>query len=318
MRASQHSLPEYSTSMRPVFRDPVHQDHFDRFGWVKVPFLSSDEIRNIECRSRDIVSNFPDGFNVTILMSQKIKAATYEIVRSVFRPHIDALLQVDYRMISSSIIGKSGYGKGNLPLHQHLNFMDETKSLPQLIIWCPLIDTDESNGNLHVVSGTHRLPRFPRAHTEVEVLSTSLYSAACWRLFNERIEAVPAKAGEAIVFDNSLLHGSPPILSDKTRIAVSTVLVPVEMVPLMYFPEEDGRLAICAIDEDYLLEHPLNGEKPDTLLGYIDMPNLDGLEKQVFQALGMEPPETSSQQTSDVIGKTGIFSWMKRFLTSGG
>lgn len=151
-------------------------------------------------------------------MSTEIKAATHEILKSVFAPRLNALLQIDYRMITSSLLGKSGYGKGDLPLHQHFNFMDETKYLPALVVWCPLVDTDESNGNLHVVSGTHRLPKFPRAYTETEK-SDLHYSAACWRIFNDRAEAVPAKAGEAIVMDNSLIHGSPPILSDKTRIA---------------------------------------------------------------------------------------------------
>lgn len=52
-------------------------------------------------------------------------------------------------------------------------------------------------------------------------------------------------------------------------------LLPAEAVPLMYFPEEDGRIALCGVDEAYFLENnPLHGNKPTQLLGYIDMPNL--------------------------------------------
>jgi len=278
--------------MRPVFRDPVYQEHFDRFGWVKVAFLSADDLSEIDRLTREKVSTCSDGLSITFVMSDEIKAATADIIKSVFRPRITELVH-DYRLITTSLINKSGKGKGEVKLHQHFCIMDETIGLPNLNIWCPLVDTDSSNGNLKVVSGTHRIPRFARPHSSDPF---PYYSLSCWQLFEQCAEAVPAKAGEAIVFDNSLIHGSPPSLIDDNRTVALAGIIPKEADTIMYFAEDDGRLSIRTVNEKYLMGDPMYGAKPATILGYTDMPSIHELEQKVFEILGVAPPSARLQE----------------------
>lgn len=299
--------------MRPIFRDDAYQDHLDRFGWVKFPFLSDAEVNELLVRSREIVPTFAEGFKATFHMSPEVKAAVADTIKSAFAPRIANLLLGDYRTISTTLFSKKGIGKGEIPMHQHISYTDEANGVSAYTVWVPLVDTDESNGNLHVVSGTHRLRKFPRA---VYLTSDDLdyYSPACWRLFEERSQAVPMKAGEALVFENSLLHGSPPSRTDDMRIVAAAVIVPIEAETFMYSRAEDGRLAICALEEVVAPDlHDQQSKDPERVLGYVEVPDLDGLEEQVFLALDAEPP-THRNQAPVKAGKEGISGWARRIL----
>ena len=89
-------------------------------------------------------------------------------------------------------------------------------------LWLPLVDVDEVNGCLRLVPGSHRLGALPvRVH---DALNTR-------RNANETLEidgleailarhaalAVPAAAGDALVFHTFLLHRSQPNRSQATR-----------------------------------------------------------------------------------------------------
>ena len=269
--------------MRNVLRDPDYQSHFARHGWVKVPFLSTHEVQSLDRSFSSIASRFGQGWNATILMDDtELRAISAEMIRPVFAPRIREVLQ-DYTPFSHNFITKGSSEESILKYHTHSSFVDETMGFVTVSVFCPLVDTDLINGNLRVVSGTHRLPRFPRP-LQADYDPYKDY----WRLFEERSEAVPTKIGEAIIFDNMLIHGSPPNRSPNMRVVASTVANPREAESILYFLDEDGKLSVCPFDEDYLIRNNIMTSRPIEVRERINFSPVDDLGPQIYEVLGLE------------------------------
>jgi hypothetical protein len=87
-----------------------------------------------------------------------------------------------------------------------------TEHLRIVTVWMPLVDTDERNGCLRLIPGSHRWGMHAgardgdgnmRAHADVEARCPAV--------------SVPAQRGTCILFDNLVFHGSGPNLSDRVR-----------------------------------------------------------------------------------------------------
>lgn len=92
-----------------------------------------------------------------------------------------------------------------------------------LAIWSPLVDVSAGNRNLIAAAGTHRQPLYSRLVND----SDQPY-AAFQKVLDQHVQHIPAKAGEAIIFDNALCHGSETNLTDKIRPVASAMAGPGE------------------------------------------------------------------------------------------
>ncbi len=113
--------------------------------------------------------------------------------------HQQFVTKLPERDASSSEISfhqDNGYGRLEPPL--------------DLTVWVALVDTDERNGCLWVVPGSHRLGLVEHGRAAVNPV---LREAAA----QERAVALPLRAGEAVAFSGLTLHRSGPNLSDAAR-----------------------------------------------------------------------------------------------------
>jgi ectoine hydroxylase-related dioxygenase (phytanoyl-CoA dioxygenase family) len=90
----------------------------------------------------------------------------------------------------------NGYGRLEPPL--------------DLTVWVALVDTDERNGCLWVVPGSHRLGLLPHDGSAVNPLLRETPVA-------DRAVALPLAAGEGVAFSGMTLHRSGPNLSQAAR-----------------------------------------------------------------------------------------------------
>jgi ectoine hydroxylase-related dioxygenase (phytanoyl-CoA dioxygenase family) len=157
------------------------------------------------------------------------------------------VLLAGQRPFMAAFISK-GRGGGNVGLHPDWTYVDERAHRAR-VFWCALQDTDESNGAMVVVPGSHRTMRglrgsgeFPSAVSEVE--------DALWA---SEVVTVPLRAGEALVWDAALLHGSWPNTTAEPRAAAAIAVVPAT-APLVHFQVEPGaELAGYAVDEHWFV-----------------------------------------------------------------
>lgn len=103
-----------------------------------------------------------------------------------------------------------------LRLHQHPPMLLDTFAR-YVLSWCSLIDTDVNNGCLLVIPRSHSLYR------QIEVPGEEPFFISYEAELIEKFgKPLPLKAGEAVYFDNLLLHGSYSNALSATRPAILT------------------------------------------------------------------------------------------------
>lgn len=129
-------------------------------------------------------------------------------------PHIAALVAVigpDVCLTHQQFVTKlpdTGEQRSDIPMHQDGGY-GELEPPTDVTIWLPLVDTDERNGGLRLVPGSH-------AQGPVEHQSAAVNPALREAPAGESI-ALALAAGEAVAFSGLLLHGSGPNRSDRER-----------------------------------------------------------------------------------------------------
>ena len=96
-----------------------------------------------------------------------------------------------------------------LPMHQEI-FGQMSKSL--VTLWCPLTNVSKYNGTLNLIPGSHKDGVLK--HTFYKV-NGKKYHGVQKTLFDEKIISLKLKAGDAVLFDPYLIHGSGKIIQIK-------------------------------------------------------------------------------------------------------
>lgn len=152
----------------------------------------------------------------------------------------------DHRAFMSSFLLKWPTDDSQLDLHADWSYVDERR-WRTLAVWIPLVDTgpDHDNGTLMVVPGSHRLVRSWRG------TSTPPWYGPGEAGFTRAAIPVAAPAGHAVIFDNRLLHYSPPNRSTELRPVLAGALAPSDVPLIHVVGDGDGGGRILAVDDDF-------------------------------------------------------------------
>lgn len=129
---------------------------------------------------------------------------------------VGAALRVGIRDGSPKYTGmilKKAHG-AQLDLHLHPPMLPDPFARA-VMFWCSLEDCDIADGCLFVIPRSHHLYRTIMIHDE-----RPFFHHYAGKLAAKHARPVPVKAGEAIYFDNRLLHGSYPNLRSVSRLSV--------------------------------------------------------------------------------------------------
>ncbi len=66
-----------------------------------------------------------------------------------------------------------------------------------------------------------------------------------------RMEVVEVKAGEALLFNQRLVHFSPPNTSEEIRYSIISSLIPSEADALLYYKEQDDSISVFKMKDDF-------------------------------------------------------------------
>jgi ectoine hydroxylase-related dioxygenase (phytanoyl-CoA dioxygenase family) len=92
--------------------------------------------------------------------------------------------------------------RSDIPFHQDNGYGQLDPPL-DVTVWVALVDTDERNGCLWIVPGSHRAGLLDHGKAELNPLLRETHVEA-------RAIALPMRAGEAVAFDGFTLHRSGP------------------------------------------------------------------------------------------------------------
>lgn len=217
-----------------VFLSAEDADRLSKDGVIKISLLDETALSKIislykSANQSGQPSSFFDGIHMTIWdQNTEYKTAIRENLEQLLMPYFDKYF-TNYRAISQQFIVKLPGNNTTFPVHQDWSIVNE-RDYFSLNIWIPLHDVDETNGAMWIVKGSHRLDQpvrgagslFPNYFPLLEEMKPYMTS-------------FPMKAGEALIFYHSTIHGSPQNLSNEPRLTVQVSLLPKEAPMEIYF-----------------------------------------------------------------------------------
>lgn len=247
----------------PVLVDLGRQWAFERDGYVIAETLTSRDVTRLSDIFTRVRGHHTGGFSATILDADDgHRADVHAAVSAVLVPALAGVLR-GYRLVCGGFAVKQPDERSRMPWHQDISLVPPA-SRPALSVWVPLIDVDAENGCLSLIPGSHRWHRAPRAPGTPFVWRSRL------RELEASARAVPMRAGEVLVMDNALFHGSAPNRGDRVRPVAAAPFTPVE-APLVYYHRVEAapgsrvvRLECFQVDAGFYLTHRL-GTRPANL-----------------------------------------------------
>lgn len=288
---------DFKNSNSKVFKDQQLQDQLDREGFVIIPFYTPDEIERLRKFYYDITSENKEGFQPTtyfIDIDYRIKAS--KEIRSVGVPHIEEYME-NFKVFMGSYIVKHADHNSELGVHQDMTLVDESKFMG-INIWAPLCDTNDRNGVLHLIPGSHRLFPTYRNHNIGNIYDDY------HKEIKEYMQPMYMKAGQAIVFDNSIVHYSPINRSKDDRIATNIFVTHKDAtITICYQDNEKGQIELFEQEDTFFTEYQQFGDAGSEL------------RPQIGKSIGFkdfEVPVLTPQLLLEKYGKPRSRNWLAK------
>ncbi len=242
-------------TMPSIFQDAELDVQFDRDGYVRVPMLGPSEVAQLR-EAFEKVGDPQAGFFCSVQgLTTEARRYIYETITVVLQPHLERLLR-DYSFCVSSYMSKAAADPNSrLAMHQDWSFASEPEHRA-VHFWVPLSDVGIDNGCLAVVPGSHKLSLPRRSYAE-----QSRFAGVLPLLVERYTVELPMPAGEAVLFDGGLVHGSRPNRLAEVRVAATAISVPTaDRVTHCYQPAPDT-LEIFEVPAEFFWSYQI-GERP--------------------------------------------------------
>ena len=215
-----------------IFKNKNYQEQFDEQGFVTVPFIDKNTVKNLNTIYKTLYPNGVEGFfSTTFANNVSHREKVNNSIREECLDRFNSLF-VDYKIFFSSFIVKAPGEKSELIMHQDMTLVDENQ-YAGINIWCPLIDLNSNNGAIEVLPKSHRFFKTYRGSSIPDIYDNVVKEV--------KSILIPQylKAGEAIIFDQSIIHYSPPNLSATERPVINT-----------FVAHKDAKIKICYWDKE--------------------------------------------------------------------
>jgi hypothetical protein len=217
-----------------LLREKALQEKLRKDGFVVVPFLDAAEVKQLNDfytsvhKGQEPPAFFEDIHMTTWCSDAPYKKQVSDELMSIFSRATERYFQ-NYRRLNNVFIVKRSGKQTTFKVHQDWSIVDETK-FESVNVWIPLHDVDENSGALWVLKGSHSINRKVRGAGYLFPDYGAYYTE-----LEKKAISVKLKAGEAIVFYHSVIHGSPPNLADEHRRAACFSVIPKEAPLCIYF-----------------------------------------------------------------------------------
>ena len=231
------------TVIRQAFRDPGLQAQFERDGFVAIPLLDEGEVDALKSAAAQLLPekppiNDPQRTAYISYFDLELRERASDLIQSFVAQRLAAILE-GYRPFYSTFFYKHA-GAGEVPLHQHSPYVADFRETV-INCWCPLVDCDETGGTLQLVPKSHQLLR------HVQTPHTPQYwDAFLDRLRERHLSTIDTAAGHAILFEDSIPHGSTPNERPVSRLATLTTLIPEDATPAFFVGRGENANAYAA------------------------------------------------------------------------
>ncbi len=231
-----------------IFKDETLQKQFDEIGFVKIALLNSPEVEKLrqlfsvyypDPSANFYSSSYEDDYLVKKKMSDEIGAIMVPNLEKIF---------IDYTWFGSAFLSKGNGSRSEMPMHQDWTIVDENKFLA-MNIWTPLQDTNEENGTIEVIEGSHRW------HNALRAPTLPFYFDGYQHVLKSKLTPLSAKGGEAVVLNQAIIHYSKPNLSKDVRIAITSGIKTKDAPMLFHYWDKNkpDHIEMFKQEDDFLI-----------------------------------------------------------------
>lgn len=218
---------------RAVFRDSTLQKQFEQKGYVVVPLLEKQDVEYLlSILETQNLQNDNGFFTTTWVTDTAVRLDTNDILKQKLSASLDKFL-LDFRYHYGNYFIKKPGETSHCHAHQDWAFVEEPL-YTSVTVWCALMDMTAENGCLRVLKGSQGINNYIRGRNTYNYLDrTSLF------IHKYLMRDLVMKQGEAVIFNQRLIHGSKDNKSDTNRVACGLVGVPKEARIIHYVGEKD-------------------------------------------------------------------------------
>lgn len=220
--------------MKIEFISEELRQNINNLGYSIIPLLNKEEVENFRKLYQEIasvekskdaklfVSSRDCSFDESIILSDKI--------RDVIAPKLEEIAS-NIDIYGGAFIVKPQDFLNEFSLHQDFTLAEREKN-QMLAIWIALQDTTEENGAFFLIEKSHLLPQnyISASYNNFKILRKEIDS--------EFIKTMNLKAGQAIIFNENMFHGSFSNKSTNPRIAI-TARISDKGAPFVYYQKID-------------------------------------------------------------------------------
>ncbi len=205
-------------------------------------FITKDKLKVIQDYFEELKINDLDKIHSNMLdpipeFNQRFRNKCVELFDDPIKRHFK-----DYRVAGGAFLLK-GCGKNSLSsLHQDWNIVDESV-YESATIFCPVEDVTLKNGCLQIIKGSHKWFNNVRSITMPSVFLN-------FNQVDKGIKALPLKAGDVVVFNHRVFHGSKANLSKKIRVAVA-VGITSKNAKFIHYHRKNEEVNIIEANDDF-------------------------------------------------------------------
>jgi len=228
----------------PADDDTVRHD-LDGSGFATAPLLPAEAIAALREIYESLGLDEQHGFFASSNdLEGPAAGAVAEQITGILAPALERLLP-DHEPFLASFLTKGREQGSAVSFHQDLTYTDERVHRTTLL-WIPLCDVDARNGAMAVVPGSHRWTDGCRPGG-----ARPLPTDAFQEEFAGLARVVPLRAGEALLYDAALVHGSGSNPTSEDRPAVGVALAPRDAGLVHVHLDDDGGLTAWSVDADF-------------------------------------------------------------------
>ncbi len=297
----------------PIFKNPVFQQQFDTDGYIKLELLDAADIASLSALFSEYFPNpSTDFFSSSYENDFELKKKISNAIGEIMQPKLETVFN-NYTWFGSAFLSKGNGARSEMPMHQDWTIVDETTYIA-INVWTPLQDTNEVNGTLEVIPGSHKW------HSVLRAPTLPFYYNGYQEKLKQKLVPLPAKAGEAVVLNQAVIHYSKPNKTDLIRVAITSG-VKTKNAPMLFHywdKNKPDEIEQFIQDDDFLIrftefhssifKRPAFGQSNGTRPFIMQQPGEKEIE--ALTGVSMTTPHTAMPKEKTIGQK--ILAWITR------
>lgn len=216
----------------PIFIEKKFNTDLFLNGFRTFSLMDKNDVKRLISIRQNLDLIFKNGIHISMENeTPSSRQAIQNELNRILKPCLNRAFTNYQNMLTSFIIKTNDHNP--IGYHRDWTFVDESKGQNSYTLWIPLQDTTAHNGGIKLIPGSHLNYHKPR------ILPMHFNSSSDFKVKLELEKAISLTAGEAVIWNNKLLHASYPNQSPQERIVVTSLIHSSKASKTLYYKKSN-------------------------------------------------------------------------------